>query len=140
MHLERHGKVCQWASDIEPQHPLVGKQDALTGQWPDARQFITNPPWSRKILHPLIDHLRVQAPTWLLFDADWIHTQQSVGYKDGIDRAQYCHKIVSVGRVSWEQNGVVGKDNCAWHLFKAEPAENIVFIPPKLRTRKARKS
>jgi hypothetical protein len=42
-----------------------------------ASMFITNPPWDRKVLHPLIEHLSSIAPTWLLFDADWMHTKQS---------------------------------------------------------------
>ena len=51
-------------------------------------------------------------PTWLLFDADWMHTKQSAIY------ISYCVKVVSVGRVKWiEGSKSVGKDNCAWYLF-----------------------
>jgi hypothetical protein len=42
----------------------------------DASCIITNPPWSRDILHPMILHLSSISPTWLLFDADWAHTKQ----------------------------------------------------------------
>lgn len=73
--------------------------------------FITNPPWTRKILHPIIANLSAQAPTWLLFDADWMHTKQSIPYM------QYCTDIVSVGRVSWMGNNVSGFDNCCWYHF-----------------------
>jgi hypothetical protein len=54
-------------------------------------------------------------PTWLLFDADWVHTKQSAPFMP------YCRKIVSVGRVRWiEGTKMTGKDNVAWHLFTAE--------------------
>lgn len=75
--------------------------------------FITNPPWDRKILHPMIDNLRNQAPTWLLFDADWMHTKQSSEY------IKFCDLIVSVGRVKWIPGSkMTGKDNCAWYRFQ----------------------
>jgi len=77
-----------------------------------AEYFITNPPWSRPLLHPIIDNLRLQAPTWLLFDADWMHTKQSSPYM------KYCKTIISVGRLIWIPNTTMtGKDNCAWYLF-----------------------
>jgi len=75
--------------------------------------FITNPPWDRKILHPLIIHLSAIRPTWLLFDADWTHTRQAAPYM------MFLRKIVSVGRIKWIPDSPhTGKDNCAWHLFE----------------------
>ena len=107
--------------DIEPRHPTVGMGDALSARidpsW-GASCFITNPPWDRKVLHPLIVHLSDQAPTWLLFDADWVHTRQAAPYLPRLRR------IVSVGRVKWIPGTMMtGKDNCAWHLFD-RPAAN----------------
>jgi hypothetical protein len=85
--------------------------------------FITNPPWLRSTLHPLILHLSNQHPTWLLFDADWVHTRQAAPY---LWRLQ---KIVSVGRVKWIPGSkFTGKDNCAWHLFDAQNASATVLI------------
>ena len=82
----------------------------------DADHIITNPPWDRKILHPMIEHFASMRPTWLLFDADWMHTKQSTPYMD------YCQKIVSVGRVKWiPDSKMTGKDNCAWYLFDQDP-------------------
>lgn len=75
--------------------------------------FITNPPWDRNILHPLIMHLSSIRPTWILFDADWMHTKQAAPY------LKYCTKIVSVGRVKWIPNSPhTGKDNCCFYLFE----------------------
>src|SRR3984893_1647357 len=70
--------------------------DARVIEYPhDAEFFITNPPWTRQLLHPIIVNLKRQKPTWLLFDADWAHTIQAAPY------LSFCRKIVSVGRVKW---------------------------------------
>ncbi len=111
-----HGE-CLYACDISPRHPDVFAFDALTldvGGRGVIDYCITNPPWDRKILHPLMEHWMQQCPTWLLFDADWMHTKQSALYMT------YCTKVVSVGRVKWiEGSKSVGKDNCAWYCFDA---------------------
>ena len=74
--------------------------------------FITNPPWRRDVLHPIIVNLSDQAPTWLLIDAGWVHTRQSEPYLPRL------RTIVSVGRVKWiKDSPFTGKDDCAWHLF-----------------------
>ena len=88
--------------------------DARTHQYDigKANCFITNPPWSRNLLHPIIENLSNQLPTWLLFDADWMHTKQAAKLIE-----TRCVKIVSVGRVCWMGNGKKGFDNAAWYLF-----------------------
>ena len=114
--LNDMGGQCRLACDIQPRHPHVIfgdflnlKQEHLNG----IDYIITNPPWSRPVLHEMIDHaLRLQKPTWFLFDADWMHTQQSIDY------LHHLHAIVSVGRVKWIANSAYsGKDNVAWYLF-----------------------
>jgi hypothetical protein len=120
--LEAAGHVCVKAWDIEPRDPGVNYGDAqkvLTF----GHMTITNPPWTRSILHPLIVFLSDQAPTWLLFDADWSHTRQAVPYLPRL------RKIVSVGRVKWiPDSPFTGKDNCAWHLFTAESEAATEFV------------
>lgn len=104
---------CVSAFDIAPHNPNIPIKDALSLDNSDlnnADVIITNPPWDRKILHPLILHFSSLRPTWLLFDADWMHTKQSVEYM------KYVKKIVSIGRVKWF-DGVHGKDNSCWYLF-----------------------
>ena len=114
-HIEGKGHICKSYSDIEPRvnyGKFINVFDKVKCQ---GDMFITNPPWDRKILHPLITHLSRMAPTWLLFDADWMHTKQSA------DLIKYCSKIVSVGRVKWiPDSKMTGKDNCAWYLFDRE--------------------
>ena len=79
-HLEWYRGTCMWASDIAPQHkgiPPEDYKDVKEDQLLESEFVITNPPWNRGILHPLIEHFAPQRPTWLLFDADWPHTKQS---------------------------------------------------------------
>lgn len=79
---------------------------------PDGKEL----PSDQQPLHRIITTLSDIAPTWLLFDADWMHTLQSEPY---ILRLQ---KIVSVGRLKWiEGSKHTGKDNAAWHLFYKSP-------------------
>lgn len=84
--------------------------------------FITNPPWSRELLHPIINNLRVQLPTWLLFDADWMHTIQAEPY------LKYCKTILSIGRLKWIPGTTFdGKDNTAWYLFVKDEVETSFY-------------
>lgn len=133
-HLEKFLPYCYWKSDIEPQDDFISKRDALslTNPLKKSDLIITNPPWDRKILHPMIDHFRQLSPTWLLFDADWQYTvQKNIAKKYNTKTApellEYCHKIVAVGRVSWMNNGKSGVDNCAWYLFDKDPAPTIFY-------------
>ncbi len=122
-HLAKHGHSCYWLSDIEPQVDIIQQANALDLTVPLSTSdcIITNPPWDRKVLHDMIEHFRNLNDTWLLFDSDWIHTKQSKEY------IKYCHKIVSIGRVKWiEDSNSVGKDNCAWYLFKSNANKGYV--------------
>lgn len=97
--------ICTGASDLE--------RDARAEQYKDGgRLFITNPPWSRDVLHPIIKNLASQRPTWLLFDADWMHTKQAREY------LPLCRIIQSVGRLKWiPDSSYTSKDNVCWYLF-----------------------
>ena len=120
-HLETKG-ICMWASDIEPQAEGIYKynySDVGFIELTESEYVITNPPWDRKILHPMIEYFAPRIRTWLLFDADWMHTKQSVPYM------KMCSKIVSVGRIKWFGN-MTGKDNCAWYLFDRK-VNNTIF-------------
>lgn len=122
-HLTDSKCIATLLSDIDPQDGGVEKIDALNLQVPYNTEFIiTNPPWSRWLLHPMIEHFSQQRPTWLLFDADWAHTKQAAPY------LKLCRKIVSVGRVKWiEDSKYSGKDNAAWYLFDAKTKGGPIF-------------
>lgn len=115
------GHECVHASDIE------SGVDALSlGPLPAG--VITNPPWSRPVLHAMISHWLQTAPfAWLLFDADWCHTKQSTLLM------QNCSDIVAVGRVRWiEGTSTDGKDNCAWYRFAPDANQGPTRFHPRL--------
>ena len=123
-HLEKFGHKCQLASDILPQAEGIITLDAMKIR-PDtafAGLIITNTPWDRSILHPMIEHFRTISPAWLLLDADYMHTKQAIPYLD------YCDRIVSVGRVRWQPNTKMdGKDNCCWYRFLQHKSFPVFF-------------
>lgn len=114
--LNGEGKWCVGHSDEE--------KDARTTQYKTSADcFLTNPPWTRDILHPIIENLRKQLPTWLLFDSDWMFTAQSNPYM------KFCKTVLPIGRLKWMPGTTdVGKDNCAWYLFVDYQTE-CTFIP-----------
>ena len=122
-HLERNGLRCVYACDIEPQAVGIEQKDVLffEPEFPSADLIITNPPWEREPLHKMIQLFKRNRPTWLLFDADWMHTLQA------FNCLKFCQKIVSVGRVSWAGNGVSGMDNCCWYYFIDEETKTEFF-------------
>ncbi len=135
-HLERNGHTCLFSCDIDPKHPNVDKIDAMQLQnTGGASRIITNPAWTREILHPMIWHFMNMAPTWLLFDASWKYTEQKhmakrMGCKTVSELLRHCVKIVRVGRVEWiEGSGMKGKDDCAWYLFDINHTEYPRFTP-----------
>lgn len=128
--LQKYGHECIEAWDIEPQREGITAGDArqVKTKFPSRIDcFITNPPWTREILHDIIKNLSPQKPTWLLFDADWMHN------KHAREHLKYCEKIISVGRVKWfEDSKSVGKDNAAWYLFNNRLYTNLELYNPIL--------
>ncbi len=111
--LVNAGHQMAAAFDIDPRRADIRKGDATTIRWRTSRgYFITNPPWTRDLLHRIIRNLASQAPTWLLFDADWAFTDQSAQF------APLMRKVVAVGRLRWIPNtDMDGRENSAWYLF-----------------------
>ena len=80
----------------------------------DADAIITNPPYTRELMHRLIAHFQRIAPTWLLIDYDWSATKQAAEYMP------HCSDIVILPRLKWfEGSKDTGKDNHAWYRFDA---------------------
>ena len=117
-HLEAHGLKCVYAGDISD------GRDALSCDSFGA-PVVTNPPWSRAVLHALIEHFMRAAPfSWLLFDSDWAHTKQSTTL------IRHCSLILPIGRVKWiPGTRDVGKDNAAWYKFQREHTAGPIHLP-----------
>lgn len=87
-----------------------------------ADAIITNPPWSRPVLHEVIKVFSELAPTWLLFDSGWAYTAQSSEY------IKRCTDIVPIGRLRWiPDTKMQGKDDCAWYRFEKDKKGLTVF-------------
>ena len=118
-HLREFGLRCVYAGDI-----AAGQdQDALDlDSYGKADAIITNPPWSRDVLHRLIEHFQNIAPTWLLLDSDWAQTKQAAPFLPS------CSDIVAIGRVKWiEGSAHCGKDNACWYKFDSRHTAGPVF-------------
>jgi hypothetical protein len=108
-HIESFGLRCVYQGDI------ATGQDALErDSYGDAQVIITNPPYTRKVMHRLIAHFTRIMPTWLLLESDWALTKQALPYMAS------CTDIVSVRRIRWFE-GTKGnsKDNFGWYRFAA---------------------
>ena len=134
-HLERAGHKCYFASDIENRctpetvagewvHTTALEIDALRVTTPlsQADCVITNPPFSKEILFPLIEHFRKYNQTWLLLPADFAHNVGSAPY------LEYCSKIVSIGRIKWIPDSKhTGKENYSWYCFEMKKCKTVFF-------------
>lgn len=116
-HLRCHGLDCLYSGDIQKGF------DALDVPKFRADAVITNPPWTRQLMHPLIWHfMRTSWQVWLLFDADWCHTKQATPL------LRHCTDIVSAGRQKWIANSKhSAKDNASWHRFQLDHVRGPQF-------------
>jgi hypothetical protein len=126
--LEINGHEAVWRSDITPYGggrsvEVMNAFDLTSQELNSADMVISNPPWSRQILHPLIKHLSALKPTWLLFDTDWAFTKQSAEIMQTL-----CTDIVAVGRLIWiPGTKVSGKDNTSWYRFDINKNRDTIF-------------
>jgi len=116
-HLESHGLRCAYAGDISTGQDALAITDFGT-----ADSIITNPPYTRPIMHALIEHFARILPTWLLIESDWAYTRQAGPFMPS------CSDIVSVGRLRWiEGTTMSGKQNFAWYRFETRHRAGPIF-------------
>lgn len=118
---------CKFATDVEPQRHGIAKLDARDAIYCDVDLVITNTPWPRpggcgEPVISFINQLTLSAPTWLLLPAAFKENAYFAKVQD------ICRLYVAVGRISWEGNGVKGKDDCGWYLFDRKNRTPMQFV------------
>jgi len=97
--------VCRWKSDLNPAGCGVA-WDAMKlskNELEKCELIVTNPPYLKDVLLPLISHLSSLRPTWMLLPADIMHN----GYM--VEPMKKCERVVSIGRLYWFVNEWVVK-------------------------------
>jgi hypothetical protein len=131
-HLESFGLRCIWQGDIR-----CGQDALVVDSYGAVDAIITNPPFTRELMHRMIRHFQRMAPTWLLLESDWAQTKQAAPFMPA------CSDIVAIGRVKWiEGSKHTGKENFGWFRFDVRHTTGSVFhcrdqheIIPARRTR-----
>jgi hypothetical protein len=108
-HLESFGLRCVYAGDIRTGQDALERDD-----YGGADCIITNPPYTRDVLHKLIPHFHRISVTWLLLPADFVSTVHAAPF------LHHCSDIVTIGRVKWfPDSRYTSKDNFGWYRFDA---------------------
>jgi hypothetical protein len=139
--FQRFGLTCVSRSDIDPPeaddpdlcfpvadtvHRLDGRfltRDGLNG----ADAIITNPPWSRDVLHELIPLWAGFATTWLLFDAAWKNNGRTVPHL--IEK--HCTDFVPLPRLKWFGGQHTAARDCGWYRFCAQGSPSGLRFWPR---------
>lgn len=124
--------ICNWRSDVREtvgSSKVIDAMDITGGMFErmGIDLIVTNPPFSRKVLLPLIDHFINLKPTWLLLPA---------GFMNNIYFGPYmrkCTKVISIGRVCWypqEGKRVASTDDFCWYYWPKGAKEEAgpIFI------------
>jgi len=110
--------TCKWRSDIREtvlSSKVMPATDVIEYDLRDCDLIISNPPFTRSVLLPCIDHLITLKPTWLLLPADMLHNKYMTFYM------KKCELVLSIGRLCWflDERGkkTKGVDNYCWYKF-----------------------
>lgn len=126
---------CIGASDIEPLAPGIEELDLLKETpvgLPMADVAITNLPWERSLMHPMIEVITEHCPLWTIIDSKWLNNETSAPYLKDL-----CVKVVPIGRVVWEPGtDTPGKVDCSWFLFDKNHKGYSRNIPRMSRAKK----
>ena len=116
-HLESNGLRCVYAGDI------ANGQDALAlDTYGGADAIITNPPYTRELMHRLIEHFREIRRRGCCCQRTGCITKHAAPFLPS------CTDIVSVGRLRWfEGTKMSGKENFAWYRFDARHSAGPIF-------------
>lgn len=119
--------VCRWRSDIRDTGccKLWDATCLSEHELEHCDMILTNPPFSRDVLLPLIDHFTSLKPTWLLLPAGYMHNRYFATYM------RECSRVVSIGRLKWfKDSKYTSTDDFAWYHFPKEgfgPTDTILM-------------
>ena len=130
--LTSRGHVCAGASDIAPQRRGIKRLDAVKVTTTEAECCITNPPYSERLVKPLLRHwVQQDHTTWLLIPLDWLANLWFSEF------AGHVHQIVPIGRVKWiKDSPSSGFENSVWTRLEKAPAN---VLAPRADKRKLRR-
>lgn len=107
--------TCKWRSDVRETVGSSKVMDALSLTKPHLAGIdliITNPPFTRSILMPMLSHFITLKPTWLLLPAGYMH---NIYFGDAMRK---CSKVVSVGRLKWiKDSKYTSTDDFCWYFW-----------------------
>ena len=107
---------CVGSSDLEKDASRLDRRDIL-----NATLFITNPPYTWRVLEPILFHLPTILPTLLMLPSDMMHNKRmSVHMKR-------CKSVWSIGRLYWQPNKIKGLDNYCWYLFQETTTQTTFY-------------
>jgi len=109
--------VCRWRSDIRDTGccKLWDAMCLSQHELEHCDTILTNPPFSRDVLLPMIDHFISLKPTWLLLPAGYMHNRYFTPYMEK------CSLVVSIGRLRWFKDSKhTSTDDFAWYFFPKE--------------------
>jgi len=117
--------VCRWESDVE--YRGCGKiWDAMYLSKHELQKcdlIVTNPPFSRDVLLPMIDHFTTLKPTWLLLPAGYMNNKYFGPYM------RKCSKVVSIGRIKWfKDSRHTSTDDFCWYFWQQGAKEDAQTI------------
>lgn len=123
-----HNFVRAVAFDNEPRRSDIRHGDATTVDWSTVNPAIpavTNPPWARHLLEPILAAIIGTRVVWLLLPLDYTTNLWTNPYM------RHVNRIVPLGRVSWKGNGKGGMENSAWFRFSPQVRSFITERKPK---------
>ena len=107
--------TCKWRSDVRETVASSKVMDAMSltkGDLEGIDLIVTNPPFTRAVLMPMLHHFITLKPTWLLLPADYM---QNVYFGGAMLR---CQKVLSIGRLKWIKGSKhTSVDNFCWYFW-----------------------
>ena len=119
--------VCKWRSDVRETVGSSKVLDALSlakGDLDGIDLIVTNPPFTKTVLMPMLAHFITLKPTWLLLPADYAH---NVYFGDAMRK---CAKMVSVCRLKWiKDSKYTSVDNFCWYFWPQHSThQQTIFV------------